>query len=92
MPYISIVWGAVSGIGYAMNGWFSKAKEKDSKFDWKKFTKTAIIGAIIGGAATQFGMTFETMSASLQGLGILTAIDVGVLAFVNKIWKKISNL
>lgn len=95
MVLASIVYGAGVGIAYSLKGWMSKAKktEKEGKnFDIKKLVVTAIIGAVIGGIATQFGMSFESASTTLQGLGLITAIEGGALAFVNTVWKKIQNL
>lgn len=89
MTVSSILYGVGVGFFYSLKGWFSKTNSKSSDFNWKKLIKTLVIGGIIGGVASQFGMTFEAAQTSMESISILTALDVGVTVFINTVLKKI---
>ncbi len=92
MTIVSVLYGAAIGITRSLYGWSGK---EDEPFDFVKFGKTAIIGAVVGGLAAASGLTFESMSASLQTMGILTVIDYGATALLNRIgtsiWKRLKK-
>ncbi len=88
MTVMSVLYGAAVGVCRSLYGWTGKENEP---FDFVKFAKTAILGAIVGGAAASFGMTFEAAHAGMETLGLLTLIDYGATAALNRvgviIWK-----
>lgn len=64
-PWIGVLWGAVSGIGWGILG-YGREKQKDEKlsFSWKYFLKTVIIGAIVGAYAGYTGLPMEAVIAT----------------------------
>lgn len=64
-PYVGILWGAVSGIGWGILGYGREKQKENSKnpvsFSWKNFLKTIVIGAIVGAYAGYTGMPIETV-------------------------------
>ena len=91
----SIIHGAGVGIGYALNGFFSKNKEKNTdirKFDIKKFLPPVVIGIVVGGVAGYMGVGYEAAAATLEGFGVLTAVELGATILVKNFLKKVNSL
>jgi len=59
MEAISVIYGILLGIGasvfYAVVGYIKEAVKSNEDFDYKKMTRTAIIGAILGVLIYAFG-------------------------------------
>ena len=88
----SIIYGIGMGAGYAVKGWFSKAKTENSEFDWMKFGSTLVVGGVVGGVGAYLGLTYEAASVSLETIGLLTVVDAGAIAFLHALKKKIWSL
>ena len=82
MDPISLVYGAIAGIGWGLTGLFAeKAKRKDAEdFDYKLFLKTVLIGAAIGGIASFQGMTVDIAASAylLPVTGFIDKLLVGI--------------
>jgi hypothetical protein len=88
MDPISLVYGAIAGVGWGITGLFAeKAKGKDSEaFDAKLFLKTVIIGAAIGGIASFQGMTVD-IAASAYLLPVTGFVDK-LLSGIYRLFKR----
>jgi hypothetical protein len=85
----NIVWGIIagiiSGVITALLG-YAKSSTVES-FDPKKAVQTLIVGAVVGGFAGGWGITYQQAYEYLASVGAITLIE-----FVKKaIWRRLSS-
>ena len=85
-----IIAGAIGGIGWSIVGTAKElTKPKHDDFDAKKWIKTAIIGAAIGGYTGYTGQEFNIASMDLL---VQSAMFTPIVAIADKIVGIIWNL
>jgi hypothetical protein len=81
-----ILMGAGSGAGSAFVG-FLRKREVPS-FDWKRFLKTVLIGAVVNGVAGYLGISIPDAQVLLVDLGLFIAITALVDRLVDLVWNR----
>lgn len=84
---ITVLTGAASGALYSFMGW-AKSKKKDGtiqEFDVYALGRSVIIGAIVGGTAVYFGISFDNQMDLFASSGLVFVIDTGLKALKRRI-------
>ena len=78
----SILSGIGAGITYALTSW---GKKEGQEFDWIKFGRTVILGAICGMAFEVTGAPFDLTMTYLINLGAVPVIENLLLIIKRKV-------
>ena len=77
---MEVIKGAGIGLGYAFTGYLKNIKVED--FDLRKAGPTLIIGALVGAAASYYGVDMLTSEGILGGFGAVALVNMAWAAFV----------
>jgi hypothetical protein len=83
-----IVWGIVGGVvSGAITALLGYAKSSGESFDASKAVQTLIVGAIVGGCAGYWGVSYTEAQDYLGSVGALTLIEY----LKKSIWRRIKK-
>ncbi len=83
--YGQILAGVIGGIGYSLVGWAQSYKHEGDEFDWIKFGKAVVIGALVGAGSGYSGQTYSVLFTGTLGVGVIKVVDVLWKAIVKRV-------
>lgn len=81
------VYAVLGSCAYAISGYFKNLKKKREKFDFYKFSKTAVIGIAVGIVMEFSNLNQNAALSFLESAGITAMIDnilKGIFRFLKK--------
>lgn len=82
---LNIAAGIVSGAATALLGY---AKNKGENLEPEKIVQTLVIGAVVGGAAAYFNISYAQSETWLVSVGAITTIEYAKKAIIRRIFKR----
>ena len=70
----TLLWGALGGAAFGVTGYVN-ARRKGEDFEVLKFSRSLVIGALVGGYAAYTGQDLDIVAGSVAGATVTAFVD-----------------